>query len=74
MDGEKRAAFYGGYLGRELSVLVEGARNRETGFLQGRSDNYIPVLLDDYDGPANRLVSVRLDRVTENGVVGTVGA
>ncbi|MCP3678136.1 MAG: radical SAM protein, partial [Deltaproteobacteria bacterium] len=71
---EKRVAFYGGYLGRELSVLVEGARNRETGLLQGRSDNYIPVLLDNYEGSANRLVSVRLDRVTENGVVGTVGA
>jgi threonylcarbamoyladenosine tRNA methylthiotransferase MtaB len=73
LDGEKRAAFYEGYLGRELSVLVEGARNRTTGLMQGRSDNYIPVLLDDYDGPVNRLVSVRLDRVTENGVVGTVG-
>jgi threonylcarbamoyladenosine tRNA methylthiotransferase MtaB len=74
LDGEKRAAFYGGHLGRELSVLVEGARNRTTGLFQGRSDNYIPVLLDDYNGPENRLVSVRLDRVTENGVVGTVGA
>jgi threonylcarbamoyladenosine tRNA methylthiotransferase MtaB len=72
LDGEKRAAFYGGHLGRELSVLVEGARNRTTGLFQGRSDNYIPVLLDDYNGLENRLVSVRLDRVTKNGVVGTV--
>ncbi|MFQ5329052.1 MAG: tRNA (N(6)-L-threonylcarbamoyladenosine(37)-C(2))-methylthiotransferase MtaB [Thermodesulfobacteriota bacterium] len=72
LDGEKRAAFYGSYLGREVSALVEGARNRETGLMQGRSDNYIPVLLANYDGPTNRLLSVRLDTVTENGVVGTV--
>ncbi|MFQ5586837.1 MAG: tRNA (N(6)-L-threonylcarbamoyladenosine(37)-C(2))-methylthiotransferase MtaB [Thermodesulfobacteriota bacterium] len=72
LDREKRAAFYGSYLGREVSVLVEETRNRTTGLFQGRSDNYIPVLIDDYEGPANRLLSVRLESVTENGVVGTV--
>jgi len=72
LDGEKRAAFYGSYLGREVHVLVEGARKRTTGLMQGRSGNYILVLLEDYDGPANRLLSVRLDKVTTHGVVGTV--
>ena len=55
----------------EVEVLIEHSRHKETGLLQGLSENYIKVLTA---GPAawmNTLVRVRVERVDEKHVVGT---
>lgn len=47
LGAEKRKRFNRRFIGRRLSVLVESARDRSTGFMKGFSDNYIPVLVPD---------------------------
>lgn len=72
VDREKRMIFYRGFLGKKVHVLVESNVNRTTGLLQGRTDNYIPVLLDNYRGHTNTLHPVILKEITEDGVIGSV--
>ncbi|RPJ03714.1 MAG: tRNA (N(6)-L-threonylcarbamoyladenosine(37)-C(2))-methylthiotransferase MtaB, partial [Deltaproteobacteria bacterium] len=49
----KRQAFYRQFLNRELAVLIEDHRDKETGKWKGVSRNYIPVLLLDDVRPEN---------------------
>jgi threonylcarbamoyladenosine tRNA methylthiotransferase MtaB len=41
----KRAAFAERFIGRELTVLVEGGKNKPSGGITGFSANYIPVVV-----------------------------
>ncbi|MEE8185236.1 MAG: tRNA (N(6)-L-threonylcarbamoyladenosine(37)-C(2))-methylthiotransferase MtaB [Thermodesulfobacteriota bacterium] len=72
VNREKRMFFYSGFLGNEVHVLIESNINKATGLLQGRTDNYIPVLLDNYGGPTNKLLPVILKEITKDGVIGSV--
>ncbi|MEE9591799.1 MAG: tRNA (N(6)-L-threonylcarbamoyladenosine(37)-C(2))-methylthiotransferase MtaB [Thermodesulfobacteriota bacterium] len=72
VNRDKRMFFYSGFLGNEVHVLIESNINKATGLLQGRTDNYIPVLLDNYGGPTNILHPVILKEITEDGVIGSV--
>jgi len=49
LGNKKRREFYSAYLGKELTVLVEGKADGLRGSLRGRSRNYIPVA---FEGPA----------------------
>jgi threonylcarbamoyladenosine tRNA methylthiotransferase MtaB len=72
---KKRQAFYRQFLNQELSVLVEGRKEKETGRWKGFSRNYIPVLLDknrikeDRDW-VNQEWTVRVTELAEKGVIG----
>ncbi len=56
---EKRAAYAGRFVGRELSVLLETGKDSDTGGLQGFSDNYIRVAVKNGDASlAHTLVRV----------------
>jgi len=57
---QKRRSFAGRFLGRELSVLIEG--KKAGGFVRGFSDNYIPVALrhESLD-LANHIVRVKAE-------------
>jgi threonylcarbamoyladenosine tRNA methylthiotransferase MtaB len=75
---KKRQAFYRQSLHKELKVLVEDRRERETGRWKGLSRNYIPVLLT-HDGGLERKTdwvnqewTVRVSGLEENGVIGEV--
>ncbi len=69
----KRIAFNGGFIGEELPVLVEGTIDKETGWIKGFSDNYVPVLLPEGDPSlANRIVPVVLHRMIREKVVGRI--
>lgn len=69
LDSRLRQEFRERFLGRRLSVLFEGARDRKTGLLRGYSDNYVPVLCDADDSWMNRVARVTaLHRVT-GGVI-----
>lgn len=60
LGAKKRASFARRFVGKEVSVLVEGKADRQTGLMKGFTDNYIPVLIEDGDpGLVNRIVTVR---------------
>ena len=78
---QKRQAFYRRFLNQELSVLVEGRKEKESGRWKGLSRNYIPVLLDNRNGAGEHLDdgdgvnqewTVRVIELAEKGVIGKV--
>ncbi len=68
---QKRRAFAGRFLGREMSVLIEG--QNAGGFVRGFSDNYLPVVLR-HEGLdlANRIVQVRVEGFKEEKLHGVL--
>ncbi|VAV83249.1 tRNA t(6)A37-methylthiotransferase [hydrothermal vent metagenome] len=70
LDAEMRKAFYGRFIGREMTVLVESARDKKTGLLKGRTTNYIPVLIDGGDELKCSEVVVRLTGIIDDNMVG----
>jgi len=68
---QKRRAFAERFLGRELSVLIEG-RNAG-GYVRGFSGNYIPVVLR-HEGLdlTNRIVRVRIESFREERLHGII--
>jgi len=67
----KQRLFYQGCLGREFSVLTEKWESREKRLMQGRSDNYLPVIFpmtrDSVQGPFR----VRMEQIEGRRVIGT---
>jgi tRNA A37 methylthiotransferase MiaB len=57
-------------LGKRLSVLVEGTRDRKTGFLRGFSRNYIPVFIQGPDALIGKEIMVRIAEVNDTAVYG----
>jgi len=57
---EKRRAFADRLLGGVASLLVEGTRDRESGWLMGYSRNYVRVLVPGDDALVNSEVRVKL--------------
>ncbi len=62
--------FYSQFLGSTLKVLFEDTRDRKSGFLKGRSRNYLPVLLDGPDSLKNSEVEVEIIKVEGTTVRG----
>jgi len=69
---EKRSLFYESFLGRELEILVETSRDRETGMLKGVSRNYVPVLFGGTDCWKRSLVQVKVSCVKGRRVFGEI--
>lgn len=57
---DKIAAFAELNKGTTRRVLVEEARDKETGYPIAITDNYIHVLLTNYDGPGNEFIEVEI--------------
>ena len=56
VGAEKRRAFAEKFIGAPLTILIEGKKDKSTGFFVGFSDNYIPVACRGA-ADANRIVS-----------------
>ena len=69
---EKRQAFYASCLGKEFQVLVEGWKPGGRRCVRGFSDNYLPVFLPSARPLKNEFVSVRIQKVENNGVTGAL--
>lgn len=68
---EKRELFAGRFVGRELAVLVEGRKDRDTGCLQGFTDNYIPVLVRDAGAnDINSIITVTAEQARAGKLTG----
>jgi threonylcarbamoyladenosine tRNA methylthiotransferase MtaB len=64
----KRRAFYSAFIGKELSVLVEGGAHGRPGQVRGWSSNYVPVVFEGPSGLRNQVVTVRADRIEGDAV------
>ena len=62
LDARLRRRFYEANLGRVLRVLVE-RRDRNTGLLEGFSENYIPIRFAGEEALVKRVVPVRLTEI-----------
>jgi threonylcarbamoyladenosine tRNA methylthiotransferase MtaB len=69
LDKDKRQAFYHQHVGSSHQVLVE-RRNKQTGFLQGFSENYIPLQFEGATSLCRQLVSVRFERMKGEQPIG----
>jgi threonylcarbamoyladenosine tRNA methylthiotransferase MtaB len=65
---KKRHLYYKSFLGDERVVLFENGRDNKE--LQGFTDNYIKVSTSYQAGLVNKLHSVKLNRINEDGSVG----
>ena len=66
----KRKKFYEKVIGSTLEVLIEGKRDRATGYLKGLTKNYIPVLLKGNDELMHQLIQARLTKIEDARVFG----
>ena len=71
LDHIKRTAFYQSRIGKVHHVLVE-AENSAAGWARGFTDNYIPVHFKAKPDVANRIVPVKLERLQERFVIGSL--
>jgi threonylcarbamoyladenosine tRNA methylthiotransferase MtaB len=72
LDKRKREAFYRGFIGKVKTVLIEAARDKATGLLKGRTENYIPVFIEGKDELKSSVASLHLTGVMEKGMNGVV--
>lgn len=69
---EKRQLFYRAHVGKVLPVLGEGKRDRESGFWQGYSRNYIPLNFSGPEELINQEVLVQVTSVQGRKVFGKI--
>ncbi|MDP2268342.1 MAG: tRNA (N(6)-L-threonylcarbamoyladenosine(37)-C(2))-methylthiotransferase MtaB, partial [Deltaproteobacteria bacterium] len=70
---QKREAFARKFLSRELTVLLESKRDRETGLMQGFSNNYIPVAVrNGRSSLADTLVAVMAEEIRDGKLIGRI--
>ncbi len=66
----KRWKFYEKVIGSTFEVLIEGKRDRATGYLKGLTKNYIPVLVEGDDELMHRVIQTRLTKIESGRVFG----
>jgi threonylcarbamoyladenosine tRNA methylthiotransferase MtaB len=74
LDKIKRKNFYEGFLGKRVSVLVEASRDKDTGFFTGRSRNYIPFLIKNYNGLKNVEIDFICSEIHGDRAIGYAGS
>jgi threonylcarbamoyladenosine tRNA methylthiotransferase MtaB len=73
LDHKKRTAFYSKYIGSIRRVLAESSKNRFK-MMRGFSGNYVPIHFAAPATVSNKVVKVRIDRVMDQNVFGTMVA
>jgi len=71
LDHKKRTAFYSKFIGTSRRVLAESSKNKFK-MMRGFSGNYIPIHFQAPASVANQFVEVRIDRVMDRNVFGTM--
>ncbi len=69
LGNEKKRIFYESFMGKPVEVLIEGKRDKATGFLKGLTSNYIPVHVVGKDDLLNTLVQVNIEKIKKNTTV-----
>jgi threonylcarbamoyladenosine tRNA methylthiotransferase MtaB len=71
LDNKKRSAFHKSRIGKVHQVLVETEKTAD-GKAKGFTDNYIPVHFETKPGISNKIVPVKLVKLEERYVLGTL--
>ena len=66
----KKKVFARQFIGQELTILLEGKRDKARQFLSGLTEHYIRVHVDAPEASVNQLVPVRLVALAEDEVLG----
>lgn len=66
----KRRKFYEKVIGSTCEVLIEGKRDRATGYLKGLTRNYVPVLVEGDDELYHQVLEIRLAKIERGRVFG----
>ena len=66
----KRIKFYEKVIGSTCEVLIEGKRDRATGYLKGLTRNYVPVLVEGDDELYHQVLEIRLAKIERGRVFG----
>jgi len=69
---DKRMNFYRKFVGKAMPVLIETKRDDATGLLKGISSNYLPVLIDGEDEFENKIIDVKIEKLKNNKLIGTL--
>jgi threonylcarbamoyladenosine tRNA methylthiotransferase MtaB len=72
LGGQKKSDFYAGFLGRQISLLVEAKVDKISGLQRGFSRNYLPVAVAAAADLANQEVDVRIDEFRNGWLTGKV--
>ena len=65
----KKREFYKKNVGKEVKVLIEGKRDRLTGYLKGMTSNYMSVFLSGGDDVKNTIVKVGIEKVNSDNLI-----
>jgi threonylcarbamoyladenosine tRNA methylthiotransferase MtaB len=68
LGNNKRRRFYERFLNATAEVLVEEARDKNSGKLKGFTDNYLPIHFEGPDALFNTFQQVKVKRILENGI------
>ncbi len=69
---QKMKEFNSNFLGQTLEVLIEEERDLSSGSLVGLTDNYIRLYLEGEEDLKGRMVALRLEKLTTDGVWGKI--
>jgi threonylcarbamoyladenosine tRNA methylthiotransferase MtaB len=69
LDGVKREAFYGRFLGERVSIIPEGKLYKGR-FMRGYSEQYLPVYIPYRKELENNLITVRIEAMEGNTLIG----
>jgi threonylcarbamoyladenosine tRNA methylthiotransferase MtaB len=72
LGGQKKSDFCAGFLGRQISLLVEAKVDKISGLQRGFSRNYLPVAVAAAADLANQEVDVRIDEFRNGWLTGKV--
>jgi len=67
---ECRERFMQKFIGKKVSVLIEGGAKGDPGFLEGLTDNYLKVKLPFKPGLTNKIVRVKLKGMDGDSLIG----
>lgn len=72
LGASKRDVFYENCVGKDFQVVIEGPHTKDKGLLKGISDNYLSVLFPCFPSFQDHLVSVKIEKVKAEHVIGQV--
>lgn len=61
----KKDLFRKNLIGKEFEIIVENARDKNTGYLKGMTDNYLAVPVAGGDELKNKLIKIRLNSLED---------
>jgi len=61
----KKKEFYKKNIGKKVEVLIEGKRDKATGFLKGMTSNYLPIFLSGNDDLKNTIVGAKIEKIKQ---------